>query len=108
MLRQSEIMHEIAQAAFMASKGDYDELILTLEVNIEEGWTEQTCRQIVNGEVEYLSMWDIDEPDLMNLGYELHEEMKKHTGGDLKKVTVTIDKQGKARASFEYRGDGEA
>jgi len=104
MLRQSEIMHEVAEIMILASNGEFDELVLEVEVNISGGSVTSKCRQITNGKVEYLSFWEVDpNADLEEMGFELYEEMKNHTGGKLKKYTVTIDKEGTARARFEYR-----
>ena len=109
MLRQSEIMHELAQMAFEASKGDFDELILELEINVSEGTVEEQCRQTADGKVESLSLWDVDpKGKVMDLCFELHDEMKHHTGGELTKATVTIDAEGTARASFEYGNEPTA
>lgn len=38
----------------------------------------------------------------MELSLNLHEEMKNHTGGELTKYIVRIDKSGEAEADFEY------
>jgi hypothetical protein len=43
-----------------------------------------------------------NDPDLSKLSFELKDEMKNHTGGNLKKYAVRIDEEGKANASFEY------
>lgn len=103
MLRQSEIMHEVAQIVFMASKGDFDELVLEVEVDVEGGSVGSRCWQTVNGKVEFLSLWDVDpKAEMENLSYELFDEIKNHTGGELTKYTVTIDKDGAAKARFEY------
>ena len=106
--RQSEILQSVAQVAFMASSGDYDKLVIEVEVNVEEGWVENTCRQHLDGEVTSLSLFDINEPDLADLSFELHKLMKEHTGGDLHKYSVTIDGDGTAKANFEYRNENSA
>lgn len=105
MQRQFDIMDDVAQVAFIASKGDYDELVLEVEVDVEEGWVQSHCWQSVNGEIEQLSTFDIEDPDINELSFELHKEMKNHTGGDLKKYTLRIDKEGKAKINFEYRNE---
>ena len=103
MLRQFEILEEIAQAAFNVSHGEYDELVLEVKVDVEEGWIEATCKQTLGGTTEQLSLFDVEDPDLMALSFALHEAMKEHTGGDMKKYTLRIDGKGAAKASFEYR-----
>ena len=105
MQRQFDIQDDIAQVAFIASNGEYDELVLEVDVDVEGRSLGAHCWQTVNGEIEQLSIFDIDEPDLMGLSFELHKEMKNHTGGDLKKYTLRIDKEGKARINFEYRNE---
>ncbi len=103
-LRQIEIMHEIAGMALEASHGDFDELVLEVTVDVEGGHTSAQCRQTVDGEVESLSLWEVDAGmKLMNLSFELHEEMKNQTGGDLSKHITTIDEKGRAISTFEYR-----
>lgn len=103
MLKQSEIMHQVAQIALSASSDDFDELILEVEINRDGGTVGGQLRQITNGVVEYPSMWDPDRsPNLMDLSYELQDEIKRLSGGELTKYTVRIDKEGTARATFEY------
>ena len=104
MFKQLAILNEIAEFAFTASKGDYDELVLEVEVNVEGGWTNSRCWQTANGETEQLSLFGIRDPDLMTLSFELHEEVRNHTGGNLKSYIVTIDKEGKAAVDFKYHG----
>lgn len=104
MLRQSEIMHEAAQIAFMASEGEFDELVLEVEIDIDTGTISFSCYQTKDGKKVSLSLFDTGRlVDLSDLSEELHSEMKEHTGGDLKKYTVTIDGDGTTRANFEYR-----
>jgi hypothetical protein len=61
-----------------------------------------TCHQTVSGKTEQLSLEGTNGPDLRKLSFELRDEMKNHTGGDLKKYAVRINEEGKANASFEY------
>lgn len=102
--RQMEILHEIAGMALEASHGDFDELVLEVTVDVEGGHTSAQCRQTVDGRVESLSLWEVDSGmKLMDLSFELHEEIKKHTGGDMSKHITTIDDSGQARTILEYR-----
>jgi hypothetical protein len=39
---------------------------------------------------------------LFGLVFSLHEEIKNYTGGEWTTFTLTIGKDGKAKASFEY------
>lgn len=103
MLRQSEIIHSVTDIVFMASKGDFDELVLEVEIDIEGGSVGSRCWQTVDGEVEYLSLWNVDPTAEMGaLSRELYHEMKNHTGGELIKYTITVYKEGPAKARFEY------
>lgn len=99
--RQGEIADEIAEFALIASNGEFDELLL--EVEVEDSWVKSHCEQVRNGEVEQLSLRGIRDPNLMKLSFELRKEMLNHTGGDLKKYTFRIDKEGRASIDFEYR-----
>ena len=104
MLRQTEILNEFAQMAFDASKGDFDELILVVKSVVEDGVSSAECRQITDGEVESLSLYDVEGGDNMGpLCEELHEELKKHTGGELEMFTITIGGDGTAKTKFQYR-----
>lgn len=99
--REDEILEEIAEFALIASNGEFDELIL--EVDVEDNWTTEYCEQVLNGEVEQLSLFGIHDPNLMQLSFDLRKEILNHTGGDLKKYTFRIDKEGRASIDFEYR-----
>ncbi len=104
VLRQMEILHEIAGMALEASHGDFDELVLEVTVDVEGGHTSAQCRQTIDGKVESLSLWEVDAGmKLMNLSFELHEEIKNHTGGDMSKHITTVDENGRARTVIEYR-----
>lgn len=105
MLRQIEILNEFAQMAFDASKGDFDELVLVVKSVAEDGVSSAECRQVTDGEVETLSLYDVEGMDNMGpLCEELHEELKSHTGGELEKFTITIDADGTAKTKIQYRG----
>jgi hypothetical protein len=107
MLRQFDLLQDITQIAFDATGDEFDELIL--EVELGEGETiKATCRQTVKGTTEELSLADKTAPDLRRLSYELKDEMKNHTGGDLKKYILRIDEEGKANASFDYGNEAQA
>lgn len=104
MLRQFDLIQDITQVAFQAAADDFDELVL--EVELGDGDTiAATCRQTVNGKSQLLSLENINDPDLGKLSFELKDEMKNHTGGNLRKYTVRIDEEGKANASFEYANE---
>jgi len=101
MLRQFDLLQEIAQIAFNATDDDFDELVLEVELGEADTIT-ATCHQTVSGKTEQLSLEGTNDPDLSKLSFELKDEMKNHTGGNLKKYAVRIDEEGKANASFEY------
>ena len=101
MLRQFDLLQDITQIAFNATDDDFDELVLEVELGEGDAIT-ATCHQTVNGQTEQLSLEGIHDPDLKKLSLELKDEMKTHTGGNLKKYAVRIDEEGKANASFEY------
>ena len=105
IFKQIEILNEIAEAAFTASEGEYDELVLEVEVHPKGGWTQERCWQSKNGEIEQLSLFGIHDPDLMTLSFELHDAVNKHTGGDLKSYTMTIDKEGTAKVDLDYHNN---
>lgn len=105
MLKQFDLLQDITQIAFQATDGEFDELLL--EVELGEGDTvTATCHQTVRGTTEQLSLADIHEPDLKKLSFELRDEMKSQTGGDLTNFAVRIDEEGKAKVNFDYRDGG--
>ena len=99
--RQDEILDEIAQYALLASNGEFDELVL--EVEVEDTSLKAHCEQVLNGKIEQLSLLGIREFSILDLSIELRKEILNHTGGDLKKYTFRMDKEGKASMDFEYR-----
>jgi hypothetical protein len=101
MLRQFDLLQDITQIAFNTTEDDFDELVLEVELGKGDTIT-ATCHQTVNGKTEQMSLQDINDPDLRKLSFELKDEMKSHTGGDLKKYAVRINEEGKANATFEY------
>ena len=101
-MRQFEILNEIAQVAFIVSDGQYDEWVLEVDVDPIGGWTEQRCWQTKGGKVEQLSLFGISDPDVMTLSFELHEEVKKHTGGNLKGYVMKIGEDGEAKVDLKY------
>lgn len=101
MLRQFDLLQDITQIAFQATDDDFDELVLEVELG-EGDVIAATCRQTVNGKTEQLSLEHANDPALRKLSFELKDEMKNHTGGDLKKYAVRINEEGKADATFEY------
>jgi len=102
MMKWIHLVHEISQIPMSVANEEYDELVMEVELDPKEGWIDIKCRQTTGTEVEDLSLFDIDDPDLMELSFDLHKAMKDHTGGDLKRYTIRIDESGKAKANFEY------
>lgn len=104
--RQQEIMSGICELMLDAGEGEYDELLLELELNAEKGWCKFTFSQTVDGESKSLPMPPEEQgPTLLDLSLRLHKEMMSHTGGDWTKLILRMNKAGRATADFEY---GEA
>ena len=74
---------------------------LSSKWNSERDTITATCHQTVKGKTEQLPLEETADPDLRKLSFELKDEMKNHTGGDLKKYAVRIE-EGRANATFEY------
>ena len=102
MLKWMEIVKEITDIPLSYSEEPADEVVMEVELDPREGWTKRHSFQNVAGVVRDLSIDTQDEIELMELSFQLHEAMKEHTGGDLKKYTIRIDESGKATAKFEY------
>ena len=76
MIRQTEIMNEIAHLALESAQGEYDGLGLEVELHVEEGWAKLTFWQTIDGVSESLPLLlREDDPSLLDLNSELHKEM---------------------------------
>jgi hypothetical protein len=102
MDREMEILNELSQVAFSAARGEYEEI--RLEVEIEEEWIDAVFLQTADSVTESLPTLDeVRDRSLMRLSYELHEAIKSQNGGDLKKYSLRINKEGRATVDYEYR-----
>ena len=102
MDREMEILDELSQVAFSAARGEYEEL--HLEVEIEEQWIDAVFSQTAGGATESLdTLSEVRDRSLMQLSYQLHKAIKDQNGGDLKKYSLRINKEGRATVDYEYR-----
>lgn len=101
MDREMEILDELSQVAFSAARGEYEEL--HLEVGIEDNWIDAVFSQTAGGVTESLpTLSEVRDRSLMELSYELHKAIKNQNGGDLKKYSWRINKEGRATVDYEY------
>lgn len=102
MDRELDILNELSQIAFTAARGEYDEI--RLEVEIKEHWIDAVFWETVDGVTESLpTLEGAHDPSLMQLSYELHEAINRENGGDIKKYSLRINKEGRATVDYEYR-----
>lgn len=102
MEREMEILNELSSIAFGAARGEYDEI--RLEVEIEEHWIDAAFWQTANGETKSLpTLEGVHDPSLMELSYGLRDAIMQQNGGDVKKVSLRINKEGRATVDYEYR-----
>lgn len=102
--RQEEILSEICELLYMSADGEYDELGIEVELNAEEQLCKFTFWQTVDGVRNSLPLLPEEEgPGPLGLSLELHKELMKHTGGDMKKYVLQISGAGRVRVDYEYR-----
>ena len=102
MLKSMDIVKEITDISLSYADEEFDEFVLEIEVNYDEKYISQDCFQLRNNQATEIRIPGKDGHDIMMLSFQLHEAMKEHTGGDLKKYVIRIDETGKAMANFEY------
>ena len=102
MIRASEIVKEITEILLDMAEGEYDNLLLEVEVSAEGRSIDLYVSQSLHGKIEEPDFQGMLGHDVMMLSFDLHEALKEHTGGDLHKYTIRIDETGKATANFEY------
>lgn len=102
MSKWMKIVKDITDIPFSYAEEPADEVVMEVELDPKEEWIERHSFQNVSGMVRDLSIDPQAEIELMELSFQLHEAMREHTGGDLRKYTIRIDETGKATANFEY------
>jgi hypothetical protein len=99
--KQIEILNKLARIMII-SAADCDSRTCIFEVDIENESVGQEFYFVKNGK-KFSAL--LDDPDwvVMDLVFDLHKEMKSHTGGDWTEFTLTIGEDGKAKTTFKYR-----
>lgn len=81
---------------------NYDSVTHAGEINIDEWWLDSYFSFASDGKRHSFALSEEGEDVLFGLVFSLHEEIKNYTGGEWTTFTLTIGKDGKAKASFEY------
>lgn len=99
--KQVEILNKLVAVMVRSPETDYDTLTCRFDISIEDDFVGQKFFYVKNGkEVSAL----LDDPDweVMDWVFDLHKEMKAHTGGEWTAFTLAIGEDGKAKTKFEY------
>jgi uncharacterized protein YkuJ len=97
--KQMEILGKLAKVVHNSANSEYDSAVGEFEVDGES--TNSVHYYYKYNEKVYTYQ---DDPNLVALYgvLELHALMKSHTGGGWTKLTLTLDKNGKATTEFTY------
>ena len=102
--KQIEILNKISNIMNSSVNFDCEGMLCRFESDMEDDSVSQEFYFIRDGKkISGL----LNDPDwlLMDLVLDLQNEMLKHTGGKWVAFTLTIDKDGKAKANFDYPED---
>lgn len=102
MQKQLEILNRLANIISAEANKDYDSVTYEGKINVNEGWLDSGFSFIREGQEYSVALSESGEDELFGLVFELHREMKAHTGGEWTAFTLTIGLDGKASTKFEY------
>lgn len=102
MLKQQEILNQIAQLLHSSSEMNYEQAELTYKIIIDESrWTSFSAGFVIQGKkvppTDFSSLQNKLEP-LLN---KLHSVMTANNG-DWRKLTLVIDENRKVNVDFDY------
>jgi hypothetical protein len=98
--KQIEILNELARI-ILQSAANYDCLACRFDVDVKSESVGQEFSFVRDGKTISALLNDPNWA-VMNLVFDLHKEMKAHTGGEWIAFTLTIGEDGKAKTHFEY------
>lgn len=99
--KQVEILNKLTSIMMQSADADYSSLSCRFDIDIEgESVGQEFSFRKNNETISAL----LDDPDweIMDYVFDLHKEMKAHTGGEWTAFTLTIGENGKAKTNFEY------
>lgn len=99
--KQVEILNKLAGVMMRSPETGYDSLTCRFEVSIEDGSVGQEFSYTKGGK-KISSLLDDPDWEVMDWVFNLHKEMKAHTGGNWTAFILTIGEDGKATTKFEY------
>lgn len=102
MQKQFEILNQLANIISGEANRDFDSVTYEGKINVDEGWLDSGFSFVRNGQRHSVALSESGEDMLFSLVFDLHREMKSHTGGEWTAFTLTIGEDGKANTKFEY------
>lgn len=105
--KQVAILNKLASVMMKSPDTDYDTLICRFEVSIEDDSVGQEF-SYTKDDKKISGLLDDPDWEVMDWVFDLHKEMKAHTGGEWTAFTLSIDKDGKATTKFEYPEEAPA
>lgn len=101
--QQVRILNALVQIMHDSTHGRYEEMHCEFDYEVYEGgWSVGSKYSIVRDGLNISSILDDPEDKASILVNKLHDLMKSHTGGDWKKIVLSIGFSGKANAKFIY------
>ena len=101
MKKQFELLNNICSEFYQTSE-EFDSLEYVYKFNPEEGWVGTELITIINGIARPIHLTDSSEDKIKDLCKMLHDKMQAHTGGDWRKMVLTINEEGKVNTKFSY------
>lgn len=101
--KQVEILNKLTQLMHDSTNGVYEEMQCNFEYEpYDGGWSVGSRFSFVRQGTTVSELLDDPDDTASDLVHELHEVMKKHTGGDWKSFVLSVDPTGKAHTKFAY------
>lgn len=103
--RQQSLLGELANVVSQESENGYEKAVMVLTArpkNSEATSMELYFEFTVSGETKnaHLSLDNDDRVD--DAAFELHELMRRHTGGSWSEMTLTLTSDGQLKTEFKY------
>jgi hypothetical protein len=102
MEKQFEILNQLANIISDEANRDYDSVSYEGKINAQEGWLDSGFSFVRCGQRNSVALSEKGEDEIFGLVFDLHKEMKAHTGGEWIAFTLTIGEDGKAKTHFKY------
>ena len=101
MEKQLELLDCIVKEIYQESEGDWKNCKFQYKFNSDEGWLQYGI-YVVNKNDQEILIQEANYSILTELCQKLHDEMQAHTGGDWRKMVLTINEEGKVNTKFSY------